>query len=101
MQIAERPPSTAWEPIPLANDPQSLIWAWFKPPAEPQGLLVQIPPEAFRSPARRQFLTIRTILRAVGVDPRQVAVWSLYGVSYAGRQLVHPAWDYPIPEPRA
>jgi len=101
MHIAERPPSTTWEPILLAPDPQNFVWAWFRPPAAPQGLFVQIPPEAFQNPARRQFLTIRTILRALGVDPLQVAVWSLYGVSYDGRHLAHPSTDYPIPEPGA
>jgi len=99
MHISERLPSTALEPVPLTGDPQYIVWAWFKPPAAPQGLFVQVPPEAFQNPARRQSLTIRTILRAVEVDPSQVAVWSLYGVSYDGRQLAHPTWDFPIPEP--
>ena len=99
MHIAERLPSTAWEPIPLADDPHSFVWAWFMPPAAPQGLCVRIPDEIFRNPARRQPLTIKTILHALQVDPRQVAAWSLYGVSYEGQHLTNPAWDYPIPEP--
>ena len=99
MHIAERPPSTTWEPIPLADAPQSFVWAWFKPPAAPQGVCVRIPEETFRNPARRQPVTIRSVLHALGVEPRQVAVWSLYGVSYDGQQLANPAWDYPIPEP--
>ena len=37
MHIAERLPSTTWEPVLLADDPQNFIWAWFKPPAAPQG----------------------------------------------------------------
>src|SRR4249920_1972678 len=99
MPIAERLPSTAWEPIPLADDPQCFIWAWFRPPTAPQGLCVQIPAETFRSPARRQPLTIRTILHALGIDPRQVAVCSLYGITFDGQHLANPAWDYPISEP--
>jgi hypothetical protein len=99
MHIAERLPSTAWEPISLADHPQIFVWAWFKPPSAPQGLCVRIPDETFRNPARRQPLTLRTVLHAVGVDPRMVAAWSLYGVSYGGQQLMDPAWDYPIPEP--
>jgi|SRR5579872_3224280 len=99
MHIAERLPSTAWEPIPLADDPHSFVWAWFKPPAAPQGVCVRIPEETFRNPARRQPLSIKTLLRALQVDPQHVAVWSLYGVSYDGQPLVNPAWDFPIPEP--
>jgi hypothetical protein len=99
MHFVERPPSTTWEPIPLASDPQCFVWAWFKPPAAPQGLFVRIPAEAFQNPVRRQSLTIRTILAALRVDPRQVAVWTLYGVSYDGQQLANSNWDYPIPEP--
>jgi hypothetical protein len=99
MHIAERLPSTAWEPIPLADDPRSFVWAWFKPPAAPQGLCVRIPDETFRNPGRRQPLTIKTLLHALQVDPQQVALWSMYGVSYEGQHLANPAWDYPIPEP--
>lgn len=99
MHFVERPPSTTWEPIPLASDPQCFVWAWFKPAAAPQGMFVQIPAEAFQNPLRRQSLTIRTILSALEVDPRQVAVWSLYGVSYDGQQLANSTWDYPIPDP--
>src|SRR5450759_5086882 len=99
MHIAERPPSTTWEPISLADAPQSFVWAWFKPPAAPQGLCVRIPDETFRNPARRQPLTIRSLLQALGVEPRQVAVWSLYGISYDGQHFANPAWDFPIPEP--
>src|SRR5258707_15890920 len=99
MHIAERLPSTAWEAIPLANDPSIFVWAWFKPPTAPQGLCLRIPEETFRNPARRQPLTIRTMLHTLGVDPRQVAVWSLYGVSYNGQRLANPTWDCPIPEP--
>ncbi len=99
MHFVERPPSTTWEPVPLAADPQAYVWAWFKPPAAPQGLFVQIPPEGFQNPVCRPLLTIRTILHALGIDPRQVAAWSLYGVTYDGQQLANSNWDFPIPEP--
>jgi hypothetical protein len=39
------------------------------------------------------------ILQALGIDPRQVAVWSVYGASFDGQQLANPTWDYPISEP--
>jgi hypothetical protein len=44
---------------------------------------------------------MRAVLAALGIDPRWVAVWSLYGVPYDGQQGTNPAWDFPIPEPGA
>jgi hypothetical protein len=99
MHILERLPSTAWEPIPLADHPQNFVWVWYKPPTSPQGLCVRIPDETFRDPVRRKSLTLRAVLQALKVDPRFVAAWSLYGVSYDGQHLANPAWDCLIPEP--
>lgn len=99
MQIAERPPSSAWERIPFPDEPHSWVWGWFKPVAAPQSIVVRIPEETCRDPSRRQPLTMRRVLEATGVDPRWVAVWSLYGVAYDGQQGANPALDFLIPEP--
>jgi len=101
MSIFERPPSTAWEQVPLPDGPGRFIWAWFKPATAPQGVFVRVPEETLRDPARRQPLTLRTLLFAIGVPPESVAVWSLYGATYDGQALANPAWDCPIPEPGA
>jgi hypothetical protein len=99
MLFAERPSSSAWEPISFPDEPHTFFWAWFKPAAAPQGLVVRIPEETFRHPARRLPLTLRRLLSAAGVDPREVALWSLYGAGYDAQHGASPAFDFPIPEP--
>ncbi len=101
MHLAERPPSSTWEQIPLADAPHCRLWAWFKPPAAPQGVFLRIPEESFRDPQRRQPISLRCLLHSLGLDPQSVSVWSLYGTAYDAQPLANPAWDYPIPEPGA
>jgi hypothetical protein len=101
MHFAERPPSSAWEAISFPDEPHTFCWAWFKPAAAPHGLVIRIPEETFRNPARRLPLTLRRVLAAAGIDPREVALWSLYGVGYDAQQGANPALDFPIPEPGA
>jgi hypothetical protein len=101
MQFIARPPSSTWEPIPLADDPTICLWAWFRPPAAPHGVIVRFPEEAFRGPAQRIPLTMRRILAAVAVDPRQVGMWTVYGAAFDPQQGASPALDFPIPEPGA
>jgi hypothetical protein len=99
MNLNERPPSSGWEPVPFADEPNVCVWVWFKPPSAPNAVVVRIPDETFRDAARRQPLTMRRVLAAVGVDPRWVAVWSLYGVPYDAQQGANPVLDFVIPEP--
>ena len=47
--FAARVPSQGWEPVPLADSPQHVIWVWYKPANFPQGIAVNIPDETFRS----------------------------------------------------
>ncbi len=101
MHFAERPPSAAWEPVSFPDEPHTFFWAWYKPPAAPHGLVVRIPDETYRNPARRLPLTMRRVLAAAGVDPREVALWSLYGAGYDAQQGASPALDFAIPEPGA
>ncbi|MBI3863239.1 MAG: hypothetical protein HY290_15215 [Planctomycetia bacterium] len=101
MHFFERPPSSTWELVPLADAPHCCLWAWFKPPAAPQGVFVRIPEEAFRDPARRQPISLRGLLQTIGVDSQLVSVWTLYGTAYDAQLLANPAWDCPLPEPGA
>ena len=75
------------------------IWAWFKPATAPHAIFVRVPAEAWRDPRRTQPITLRMLLAAVGVDPRDVSIWSLYGNPADSQLLANPAWDFPIPEP--
>jgi hypothetical protein len=101
MHLLERPPSTAWEQVSLPDAPGRFIWAWFRPAAAPQGVFVRVPDETLRDPLRRQPLTLRTLLWAVGIPAEWVAAWSLYGMTYDGQTLANPGWDFAIPEPGA
>ncbi len=99
MRFTERPSSSTWEPITFPDEPYTFFWAWFKPPTAPHGLVVRIPEETFRNPARRLAPTLRRVLAATGIDPREVALWSLYGAGYDAQQGASPALDFAIPEP--
>ena len=69
MLFADRPPSSTWEQIPFGDEPQTWFWAWFKPLAAPHGLVVRIPEETHRNPARRFPVTLRRVLAATGIAP--------------------------------
>jgi hypothetical protein len=99
MHFAERPPSTEWEQVPFLDSPHSFFWVWFKPSGGSNGLCFQIPEESFRDSRRRQPLTMRVLLQTVGVDPRSVAGWSLYGIPNEGQEGANPALDSIIPAP--
>ncbi len=91
--FAFRPPSQAWEQIRFADGPQSFLWAWFKPAAVPQGLIVRIPDEA----SQAQSLTLRAVLHLTGVDSTWVAMWQVYGMAYPGMNGANPLLDQPLP----
>lgn len=69
------------------------LWAWFKPAAVPQGLIVRIPDEA----SQAQSLTLRTVLHLTGVDSTWVAMWQVYGMAYPGMNGANPLLDQPLP----
>ncbi len=98
-QFAARPPSTSWEGFSLPDAPQCLVWTWFKPPHMPSGLILTIPDETFQTVPRPDLLTTRKLLQAADVDPRGVAMWSLYGVGYDVMLGTSPLLDQPIPAP--
>ncbi|MFO1022826.1 MAG: hypothetical protein U0903_19340 [Planctomycetales bacterium] len=99
MNFYQHPPSSAWEPIPLAADPLHPFWAWFKPPSAPHGVVVQIPVETFRAPDRRWPITPRSLIESLKIEPRSVASWSIQGMLYESLNGENPAWNFPIHEP--
>jgi hypothetical protein len=94
-----RPPSQAWEALNWANDPQQPVWVWFKPPAVPQGLALRVPEETWRTSPHLQYLTLRRLLQAAGIDPGTVAMWHFGGMAYPGMNGTSPLLDQPIPAP--
>lgn len=92
-----RVPSAAWEQIPLGNG--QFIWAWFKPPGVPSGLVIRVPDEAFSETAGDPAipsLTLRRLLAATGLDPGVVSFWYQYGTLFEGRGGTSPAFDQPL-----
>jgi hypothetical protein len=97
--FAARPPSQTWESLLWANDPQYPAWVWFKPSAVPQGLVLGIPEETWRTARHLQQLTLRRLLQAAGVDPAGVAMWQFAGMSFPGMNGANPLMDQPLPAP--
>lgn len=99
MSILDRPPSTQWEQVPLPGMPAGFIWAWFKPPAAPQGLIVRLPDEVLRSAPPSPTPSLRQVLHALGTNPCRVSLCYLYGHPLDAMGGMNPALDYPIPLP--
>jgi hypothetical protein len=103
VQFAGRPSSAGWEQIVL-DSAANFFWIWFKPPTVPQGLVIRIPEETYRGGLDRlglagEQLTIRTLLRAAGIDSSSVAMCYLYGAPCEGRNGTSPAFDQPLAGP--
>jgi hypothetical protein len=99
MNIFDRPPSSTWEALPLTGNAQLLVWAWFKPAAAPHGLFLRIPDETLASRATSQPLTLRSMTEGLGIDPRHVALASVYGAPFSGLDGKNPAWDIVLQPP--
>jgi hypothetical protein len=96
--FAARPPSSAWEGVPLTASTHYL-WAWFKPPGLPDGLIVTIPDETWATYPERRELTMRRLLACVGLEPAAVSRWYLYGIPCESLGGTNPLLDQPIPPP--
>lgn len=97
MNFAIRPPSTAWELVPLIGDPPCLLWAWFKPPGAPLNVMVQIPPETRVACAGS--LSLRRLVQSLGIPVEAVDSWTLNGVTYLTQGGTNPLVDQPLPPP--
>ncbi len=95
--FAGRPPSQSWEQVTLADAPHCFVWIWAKPFQLPQGLIVLVPDETWRTAS--QSLTMRKLLQSAGVDPTDVSMWQLYGLTYQSLNGTSPLLDQVIPLP--
>ena len=97
--FAARPSSRTWEKIAAPDNPHNCLWAWFKPPNVPPGVIVRIPDEMYQSqPKLAEAWTIRKVLRAASIDPANVATCYIYGMPC--NLLNGHAWlDARIPRP--
>lgn len=95
MNFVARPPSQAWELLPASPALPQGAWLWWKPPQAPGGLMLRLPEAATTAPV----VSLRAVLGAVGIDPRNVANWTVGGAAYAGHQGQNPLLDAPLPPP--
>ncbi|MDZ4686055.1 MAG: hypothetical protein SH850_13385 [Planctomycetaceae bacterium] len=99
MSFAHRPPSTAWEAVPLAAERPIPVWGWFKPPHAPNTVAVHVPDDVWQSPESVALLTIRRLVLATGVE--QLLGWTLYGQHFQHDERTAAFLDAPLPRPPA
>jgi hypothetical protein len=97
--FVRRPPSQEWEALAAADRPANTAWAWFKPPAVPNGLILRIALEAFQSATPAAQWTMRQLLRAADVDLAAVIMWRVNGVAFPAAGGTNPLLDLPVPAP--
>jgi hypothetical protein len=100
MSFAARPASTTWEQIPLPGSAAGFCWAWFKPHAAPECLIIRLPGESLSANRALMPVTPRQLLQSTGIDPSHISSWSLHGTALPSRDLA-TLLDQPIPPPPA
>lgn len=96
MTFAARPPSTHWETVELSTQPPRKAWVWFKPPQQPDSIILQFPPD---DGAEVGPVTIRNLVAQLGIDATCVHWCVLFGFSFPGQRGVAPHFDQPIIAP--
>ncbi|MFP6704206.1 MAG: hypothetical protein VB861_20845 [Planctomycetaceae bacterium] len=74
--FAMRPASSDWEPLSLDASGACHGWAWFRPPAVPQGVVLRL--------ADGVSATLRGLSLVTGIDPASVSTWVVFGTPCAG-----------------
>jgi hypothetical protein len=98
-RFVKRAPSQAWEALTTADRPANSAWAWFKPPAVPNGLMLRLAPEAFQAAAPAGQWTMRQLLAAADVEPAVVVMWRVNGAAFPAAGGTNPLLDLPVPAP--
>jgi hypothetical protein len=97
MDLYEHPPSESWESVEVPSAPGAAVWAWFRPPQAPCGIVFQIPPESHAEFPRA--FTVRRLINALGIDCRATRMVFLSGGSFDAMQGMNPRLDKAIPSP--
>jgi hypothetical protein len=97
--FAQHPPSATWERVVVLQTPELAVWAWYKLPQQPHGMIFKLTPDVWLPIATMQPLTLRQLLSSIDVEPAAVMAWSLYGVPYDAMAGTSPFFDQPIPPP--
>jgi hypothetical protein len=97
MDIFLRPPSASWEPVPLPDVPGAAVWAWFRPPSVPYGIVFQIPPDTHT--AHPDAFTIRRLLGALNIDCKSTRMCFACAEPFDSMQGMNPLLDRPVCPP--
>lgn len=97
--LEQRPPSMNWEPILLDPSGQFVVWVWFRPAAVPTGLMFVISASLFTDVSVSSRLSIRQLVVAAGLDPSQILIWTLNGMTFDSAGGVSPLLDQILPPP--
>jgi hypothetical protein len=97
LELLQRPPSAAWEPVPLPELPGATVWVWFRPPTAPNGLAFQVPLPTWQAFGGR--LTVRRLAAAVGLNPQWIHAWTIQGTTVPAMLGTNPLLDHPLPLP--
>ena len=89
--FALRPASTDWEAFALDGSGTCHGWAWFRPPAAPQGVVCRL--------ADGGVTTLRGLAMVTGIDPSMVSMWVVFGTPCVGSSAVG-VLDQPLVPPQ-
>jgi hypothetical protein len=94
MSPLSRPPSVAWEPLPLPHVPGGCVWVWFFPAHAPGTIQLQIPLEAAGWPGPP--LTVQWLTAALGLSADFLAAWEVNGTRFDLAQGAAPWLAQPL-----
>ncbi|MEC9010723.1 MAG: hypothetical protein VX877_15775, partial [Planctomycetota bacterium] len=91
LPFAMRPASPDWDAFALDGSGTCHGWAWFRPPAAPQGVVCRL--------ADGTVTTLRGLAMVTGIDPSVVSMWVVFGTPCAGPSAVGML-DQPLVPPQ-
>jgi hypothetical protein len=83
----------------VTRSPEVRVWAWYRPPQFPDGVIFKLTPEVWHPNFAAHPLSLRQLLCAIDVELATVSAWFLYGVPYDAMAGNSPFFDQPIPPP--
>lgn len=99
MQLSQRNPSVNWEPVSIDPAGPRKVWAWYRPPAIPEGLIFTVPASLFADSNAVAGLSLRRLIAAVGLDASQILCWSINGMNFDACGGTSPLLDQTLPLP--
>lgn len=94
-----RPPSIAWESLPIVRCPGLAVWAWFRPVALPSSVTIMIPSELVQAHPAGLPISMADLLMAAGIDASQFQAVSIFGSGWQQAQTYFPYLNQALPAP--